>query len=603
MGEIKDSKVTLSYTGGTQTVTVGGEAAELTGIGFGDKVFVQITQNAKTKAYTLSLRFVGDKIAIPAGGSGVLSVSTRAANETPDNTVYLNTCYITPMRQTWDNTTNKGNVTQQDIPGQQADDKTSVRGSAPVTVADGYATSAIKSIEEKEDQTNCSDSKQEVNYISLDSKDKLFTYGLTVNGPAVAMKELILIDSLPDAGDHSVFQSDDPRCSAFRVSLAEEPNIVVKVNGTALSSSQYTVEYNDTENQVFTKDDWAGTSKWNDSPENARAIRVKILDESGETIPANATITISFDAKVDSDKAEPGTIAWNSFGYHYTVVGSSTALEAAPLKVGVKIPLMPTAQKVVKNSDGTPATATEDHTYSLLVYTGKSMNKTGEELYKALAADSKRKATVVTLTVKKGASESEKVALDSQKVYTYQGGVWTATDANWEWKNKTYYTVVEMTDGMPEKMAFASINTSQTNGKYTFCYNTGKGWAITATNRLDEETTPPSPETPDTPPDDNNPGNPPETPDTPHDTPHGDNPGNPPEMPDVPIDETGNIVEGGEVNEETGNVVGTDGEISNVVEVSEVGSLTGDDSQMTIYGIVAAIAAAVLVIWYAIRHR
>ena len=51
-----------------------------------------------------------------------------------------------------------------------------------------------------------------------------------------------------------------------------------------------------------------------------------------------ATLEIIYDGKI-SDDANPGQIAWNSFGYRYTV--GTITLTAEPPKVGVMIQQMP----------------------------------------------------------------------------------------------------------------------------------------------------------------------------------------------------------------------------------------------------------------------
>lgn len=131
-----------------------------------------------------------------------------------------------------------------------------------------------------------------------------------------AMTKLVIIDGLPEINDHSCFQTDDPKNSEFKVSLASNLNFkitVTKADGsvTTLTSDQYVLEFST--KTEFSKEDWAGTSAWSTDRTGARSIRVKINDPTGTMIPAKSVVRVSFNARVDGD-AQPGQIAWNSFG-------------------------------------------------------------------------------------------------------------------------------------------------------------------------------------------------------------------------------------------------------------------------------------------------
>ena len=289
---------------------------------YGPRYQVRLTKDEKTGRYTLSIRFPDSDSAIPAGGTGVLTLETKRTDNRLVNTVFTNTCFITPMEQTWDNTTNKGNVTTlNDVFGE--DNKPSVRNSAPVTTAYGYVTSSRKSVEEKENPGNKASCDTSPNYIVLPKKNSVFIYTLSVDAPEKAMDKLVLIDGLPEIGDHSSFQNDDPRYSEFKVGLANNPHVTVTVtdeDGTVrqLTSDQFTVEYST--RTEFDSADWKGDSAWSSSPASARSLRIKILDESGKLVPAKSHVSVRFDANIKGDAAA-GQIAWNSFGYNYSVTG------------------------------------------------------------------------------------------------------------------------------------------------------------------------------------------------------------------------------------------------------------------------------------------
>lgn len=110
-------------------------------------------------------------------------------------------------------------------------------------------------------------------------------------------------------------------------------------------------------------------------------------------IPAKAKVEICFTAQIDGN-AEPGTIAWNSFGYHYHLHGQSedSFLEAMPLVVCVKVPSAPTLVKQLVNSSGQPATAEQDSAFSFLIYEGASLEgeyDTAEALQSALDSENR----------------------------------------------------------------------------------------------------------------------------------------------------------------------------------------------------------------------
>ena len=447
-------------------------------------ILVQVTKNVKTGNHSLSIRFQDSAFAIPEGSYSVLYVDTKNISNNLLNKVLVNTSYLTPMLQQWNGNVNKGNLTTLDPQGQG--EKPTVRNSAPVTITYGYTTGSDKSVEEKGSSTKASSSSTK-NYITLSDKQKLFTYILTVENSEKPLDSMILIDGLPEVGDHSSFQDDDPRYSEFRVKFAETPNVTVTVKTsdgktTKLTEDQYTVEYS--EKTEFDKDDWAGTSEWSGSSADARSIRVKILDSTGTVLPAKSTLSVRFDAQIDGD-AEPGQIAWNSFGYHYRVLGDAVELEAAPLKVGVQAPYIPKIQKQLVNVEGSAVAAPEDVTFRFLFYSGFPVSgKTADEheLGK-LIASSTRKATIVEVTVPKGSTESPLIQLDHQKEYTYQNGSWTETEKDLVWYSN-FWTVVELGCDNPAYSFLNFSNSTQPNGAYYANFKIDSPLTIIAKNQM-----------------------------------------------------------------------------------------------------------------------
>ena len=488
--------IEVTQTSGSETLTVNGDAVTLVNQYYlygddGDDYWrpecsLRITKGQGADApYTLSIRFADEAFSIPAGGTGVLTLQTKRTDGALENKVFVNSCFITPMSQTWDNTTNKGNVTTlDDVFGE--DNKPTVRNSAPVTTAYGYVTSSLKSVEEKDNPNNKATSNESPNYIVLPGKDSVFTYTLSVDAPEKAMDKLILIDGLPDVGDHSAFQSDDPRFSEFEVGFADNPSVTVIVTkgdgtSTTLSSDQYTVEYS--KKTEFAADDWDGRSAWDGRSSGARSLRVKINDPDGTLVPANSHVSVRFDAKIEGD-AQAGQIAWNSFGYHYSVVDEDSELEAAPLKVGVMIPAVPKIVKSVVDQDGSPSEVQEEKKFRFLLYTGASLNETDEaKLGETLKGDSSRKATLITLTVEKGQSTSDAMSLGDLKVWNYADDGWTEGSEAWTWDANATYTLVELADNTVA-YTFGSINGVTIDTGYTFTYAKDKALTLKAVNQV-----------------------------------------------------------------------------------------------------------------------
>lgn len=233
----------------------------------------------------------------------------------------------------------------------------------------------------------------------------------------------------------------------------------------------------------FDSSDWKGTASWNGSAAEARSVRLRIYDDTAALIPAGSTLSVQFICQIDDLNAQPGQIAWNSFGYHYSLVGEAAELEAAPLKVGVKIPSVPELKKQIVDHSGKPMTVTKDETFSFLVYPGKALTgsfDTEKDLTDALEEQgiSYEKHTV---TVKEGESLSEPVRLDTTK---------------WTWVKGNSYTVTELprTD---DEYAFYRFP-GAAGASYTFsydpaqtkiitCENTSQRWKIALTKVNTEE--------------------------------------------------------------------------------------------------------------------
>ena len=471
-------------SGNTYSLTVGGDPVTMscrwkynTNIGNASnylskavEVQLSIAKDADGNA-VMSLCLPDAAMSIPEGGHVFLTLSTYNATNTLANKQFINTCFVTPLEQVWDNTTNKGNVTTLETPF-AAGELSSVRNSAPVTTTYGYTTSSSKSVAEVGNEDNKASCTADPNYIVLADASKQFRYTLTVNNTTEkAIDKLVLIDNLPEAGDHTTFLADDPRFSEFKVSLAAEPDFSVVVtdkdnNSTVLDVGSYSIEYSTA--TEFTSQDWNGTSDWSSdasAAQVARSVRLVIEDSAASLIPARSTISFSFTCQIDGD-VDPGQVAWNSFGYHYRLDGERSELEAAPLKVGVKVPAIPELRKQVVDHSGQARTVDADATFDFLVYPGTALTgtySTYEEWAAALEA-----AGVAydkfTVTVKAGESLSDTVRMVTDK---------------WVWTAGGKYNVVELPCG--EDYAFKRFQGSASKS-YTLTYNASQVQVVTCEN-------------------------------------------------------------------------------------------------------------------------
>ena len=484
-----DSEGTLKGWSKYRDITVNGDWVQIEPI-FANtyKIHVRLTHDETTGNYALSIRFPDtySRYDIAPGESKKLTIETKRFDSSHENTVFVNTCYVTPSVEQaggWDGTTNHGNVTAYDPTGED-ENRLSVRNSAPVTTAYGFATSSRKDVAQTNDPTNSATSNDGTNYIVLpDLNTRGITYTLHVDAPDdVPMTSLVFIDTLPYVGDHSSFQVDDPRFSEFSVSFAENPNVTVKVtdkdgSATMLDPSQYTVSYGTL--TEFSKDDWKGTSTavWQDTPAGMCTLRVAITDENA--IPAKSHVSVSFNA-ILGDEADYGQTVWNSFGYHYSV-GSGVELEAAPLEVGVKMPTRPYLQKSLVDRDGKSTTVKKAETFRFLLYSGQSLKTTDVDTIAA----SGRYVSIIDLTVPQGASASEKLMLEDLKVWNYTDGQWTQTDTDWTWTHNGYYTLVELPQSDDPEYRFQSLNHRTDANGYQFVYQYDQTQQISAVNLHD----------------------------------------------------------------------------------------------------------------------
>ena len=470
----EDDRTLSVVTGSGQQVSL-----EMDGpaVSIGSGIYLSLAKDEKGDE-VLTVVCEATNMAIPEGGYVDVSVSSRNPTMNHKSGFYTNYASIYPNEQSFTES-DHGHVLE-DENGMPV----GVIANSSVNIIFGYATSSEKRITEDSRPSNTAVSIDPLdNSIMLESRDSSFTYQLTVgNSTEHNMTKLVIIDNLPQPGDHTPFDLEAYRDSAFTVHFADDLNFTVKVtaeDGTVnvLESDRYILEFSEsTDFGGEQSGDWRGedTGKWSAQRTAAsRSFRLVILDDTGGLIPNGARVDVTFRAKVGAD-ARPGACAWNNFGYHFGVQGTIDEMEAMPLSVGVSIPGVPALKKQLVDLTGeAPDVAEENMEFRFLVYEGTALSGTytsAEALRSALNAAGRGNDGVqeFTVTVAAGQTESAEVML---------------TDVPWNWTQGSKYTVVEI-DSIERYDFYRFNNYPETH--YTFTYDVNSIQRITCKNRLEE---------------------------------------------------------------------------------------------------------------------
>ena len=450
--------------------------------------YIAIVRDTVSGKLRVNVRLAGPTWAVQSG----TYTDFRFWTEKPDdsrlvNKTYTNTAWLTPLRDDlgWDGTATKGVIDKKLSAPYWDKTRTSIRSSANVMVSYGYSTSSSIAVSQTDpaDHTVYSTSSDEADTTTIlpDKNDKVH-YTLTVDNTVYAspqaLTKLVLINNLPQEGDHNPFQDDDMRGSEYQMSLTEGNTFTVKASirqndGTfetkVIDPKYIKIQYS--KDVSFDGDDWNGKEsvKWTTNPEGARSFRIIIDDPSGAAMPAHSKVTVEYDAKADTpDSIEPGQTAYNSFGYHYEVNGG-TALEAAPSGVGLRTPYVPTLQKRLETPDGEAMAAGADAKFNFVIYDGAAVTlQDGFTESDLAAALSGYTYAYVEKTVAQGQMESDAPWLKDLKQYSYEGNMWKKTGTDWTWQNGKTYHVIELP--VTGDYRYGSINRS-TARSYSFTYN------------------------------------------------------------------------------------------------------------------------------------
>lgn len=447
---------------------------------------VSYTWDENAVAPTISFRFKDTKIAIVPHGQAELCLSTKKPERSDNvNQTYVNTAWMTPLKDgVWDETATIGMLDKTLQTGYWDDPKTSIRSSANVVVAYGYSTSSTLEASQTYDGKPFTASSDGTSTTILPDKQRNIRYTMTVDNTVYQtpseLTKLVLINNLPQLGDHNTFQDGDLRGSEYQIDLADDPHFKVTVTVidpktkeetvTVLDSTKYHIEY--TTQTSFDSTDWRGEqngAKWTNDPTDARSFRIVIDDSTGKTMPKHSKITVEYDAKADApDSIEPGQTAYNSFGYHYQVKDGAE-LEAAPMGVGLRTPYVPTLQKRLETPDGEPMTAAANTAFQFVIYSGPELKlETGFTKADVAKALKDRNFTVAEATVLARQSASESPWLNKLVTYSSNGSVLEPTETAWEWKDGTIYRIIELP--VTGDYRYGSINRS-TARSYSFTYN------------------------------------------------------------------------------------------------------------------------------------
>ena len=447
----------------THTLVIGGAPVKM---GITDKEFYVSLSLDERGNEVLSIRFAGLYRTISEGS--YMNVALSGVNTTGSYTysVYTNQAYLIPSQEF-------SSISQGSMVRNAEGLPIAARDADSVTVSIGFATRS-ESIATQDERT-ASSAGEGRNFTVLEEDDPNFSYTLQVdNDTDHAMTKLVLIDNLPEVGDHNPFDTSTDRGSEFTVSLAGEPNFRVMIhpeNGEPYAAVNYTIQYSTgTDFGKPQSTHWQGQApnaddptQWTDDPTGARSFRVIL----GESIPPKASVKVTFDA-VAPHALQPGQAAWNSFGYHYALEGEPMELEAMAPVVGVKSPSIPALRKQVLDINGSPALLQKDVAFSFVVFEGSLPGDeftTTAELAQLLDAAGKAYRTF-SLSMEAGSSLSDYMDL------RFDG---------WNWKEGQTYSLVEIL----EDDAFSFRKFLGTGAaSYTFTYDPGVQQQILCENTM-----------------------------------------------------------------------------------------------------------------------
>lgn len=302
-----------------------------------------------------------------------------------------------------------------------------------------YVSSSYEKIEEKDNPDNHGygyyGSPEDYaagnkNYIYVDGREDTVRYTLNVgNMSQKAFHNLVLIDKMSVVGDVGVINMDEDRDSEFAIKLKDGLfDVYLCHDGQRELIHDYTVQF--TDNVAYTTEDWQGEGIgwYNTLKDSTRSFRIVFNNDF--VLPSTYKIEVEFDGEIQSD-ADPGEIAWNSFGYRYSV--GEIVLAPEPPKVGVKIPEEPVITKSAVGGTGNEEFTFDVYQGADIVYTTKIKN--GENF---------------TLSPKRIVNGQERGYLEAGKTYMVK----ERTTEGWQLVNVTGENGTVSTDGTEKVYEF-----------------------------------------------------------------------------------------------------------------------------------------------------
>lgn len=319
-----------------------------------------------------TFKFSGDSYALEPGEKLVFTVITAPQSETSmDYGMYTNTVTLKTGDQKFD----KNNVTEGDV--NAAGDAITATASIPLYLI--YTTSS-KSITVGD---NTISSDKGANTIGASMGDTVtYTLSVTNHDTNNELEDFTIIDRLPYSGDGYVI-ANASRGSVFPIKYAEkmkavitskdgdEKDVTKSISTSFASGSGERFTALDTD--WYAKDSKAASTKvaWTDTvTESTNLVRFSLGGE--KTIPAGATITITFEGKIPDYVMNSGenNVAWNSFGYYFNS-GAVENMIAEPSKVGVWVEDTSTGGSILVKKIYYTNLPTLERTFHFALYAGE----------------------------------------------------------------------------------------------------------------------------------------------------------------------------------------------------------------------------------------
>ena len=401
-------------------------------------------KDAKQQSITIDI-LENEGMSIPAGGKAVFTVYTN--NTTFSNKIYTNRATFSPKESFKGSDVKTGQLVTD-----ENSDPTGVKAEANVYALGDYASFSWKTIEEDGNTSNNAVGYDEQNnYITIDgdSTNRTVIYTNNIeNTSNNSFSKFVVVDLMPYSGDTGVFNQDS-RGSEFKVNFINNSMNIVITDASGniirtLDNNEYEIKYSE---KVSFDDDTINSgnlgNEWHDTWTAQDKSFAIVVSKNIELKPGQI-MKMRYKGLI-SDEAQPGQIAWNSFGYKYTALNAQKEpidLRAEPPKVGVMIKKKPIIEKQVINSKGETQAYDASKTFEFAVYEGES--PTGDPIGK--------------FTLCQGGSEK----LENIK----------KVDGDPVFEDGHTYTVVETgTNGCEFVNVGIKGDTSSTENKYTFKYD------------------------------------------------------------------------------------------------------------------------------------